>query len=190
MKKITIAILIVFMAGFTGCSAQRGLQTGMTLPDTIIIAGTKAPQINYQDANGTAHQLPSILKNQYTLIVFTGERPCADRDSILIETARDLYRTDAPATIVEIVGGNGGCKPVQKTSVLQRFVSDANLFTLCDISGDASRRYCVNDITSLYLIDPFGRILETAPYSELDTLLARTSHLSSELQNGLDEFYD
>lgn len=190
MKKINVAVLIVLMTAFTASAAQEELQIGMILPNTKIVTGTKAPPINYQDTTGTVHQLHSIIGYKYTLIVFTGERTCANRNSPLIETAKALFRSDAPATIVEIVGGEKGCEPVQKADVLQRSVSGANLFTLCDVSGDTIRRYGVNDLTALYLIDPSGKIVETAPYSKLDALLARTNRLSSELESELSEFYD
>ena len=182
MKKINIVVLIILMATSVGCATQKGLQTGMILPETKLVTGIKSPQITYQDTFGIAHQLPGI-GDEYTLLVFNREKICADENSVLIETAKSFSRKDLPAIIVEIIGGAKGCETAQKDCVLKRSIANGKFFTLCDDSGEANRQFGVNDASSLYLVDPFGNIVQVAPYSKLDDLLDHTGSLARKLKN-------
>lgn len=175
----------------TGLAAQGALAagSGMVMAKGTIAAGVKAPDINYQDTSGAIHPLRNSFNDEYTVVVFTGEKSCATEDSPLIKSSKRYFAQNAPATIVEIVGGDKGCTPNQKACVLKRSLFATKLITLCDAFGEARKEYHANDLTSIYLIDPSGTIVETASFDRLDDVLEKTTYLAQKLDDEQIELY-
>lgn len=192
MKKIVFAVLVIFLIVFTGCASQMDMhaQRGVVMTYKSVETGTKAPDINYQDTSGDFHPIRTAFNNEYMLLVFAGEKSCATKESPLVKMSREFYSQDAPATIVEIIGGDKGCEPAQKACVLKRSVPSSKLVTLCDAAGEARREYGASDLISIYLIDPFGTIIETAPFYKLGDILEKTTYLAENLANENRILYD
>jgi hypothetical protein len=188
MKLSFISLSIISLALIVGCAQDKEFRTGLIVSQATIAAGVKAPQIIYQDPSGSFHQLFKRFGEKYTLVVFMDKKTGNAENTALVRTASALFKRQEPATIVEIIGGDSGCNPADRAYVLKRNVPDANLITLCDLSGKTWKHFGASHTTSVYLVDPSGVVMNAAPFSRLDTLLDQTRLLAKELAYQQVEF--
>jgi peroxiredoxin len=185
-----VCAVLLFSAAFhTAAEGQETMEKGEVLTGEEIRTGMDAPSITFVDSQDRVQQIDTVFKGRYVLMVFTGAKSCIGKDSEMVQTAEEFYQEGALAYIVEVIGSKEGCDKEQKDCVLRRSVPSANLLTLCDVSGEAYKKYSAGQEKSLFLINPVGTVAKTAPLSELSAMLQLTAHQAADLEGRIMETF-
>lgn len=180
VHRATVAVLLCI--GWLGCAESPSSQVGGIIvpPRSTVDVGRYAPDARFQDPSGQDYWLSSMYEDA-TVLAFV-EAGCSRPHADLIRAKEKL---GGQVQIVEICSGehHSEAEPVEALA------DDTSLFMLCDEKQILTRRYGLEELDAVFLLDRHGRVVERGTLSDLAVLTQRARQVATASARQRDRLY-